>query len=910
MAAYQTQQINVGSIAAPDVGSVFANFADRLQKQQSNQIDMARQMRQDDRQQVLNQRADQEWNRQQNILKAKQDIAKDFAANQFADKYTGGNAEVDAIVNAYTKAVEADPSVMTDENNARIQALVEKNRGWKENAIIGLTNEFAKRGIYGTDASTEIAGLTNGLLSKADQQKLADERWKANQDLENEKAKQAMDILKLKVDINKANQTNDFNANKATADNQIELRGKLLGGSSSGGGSGNVVGINRATAEDVWKAVDELDVSPGLIAGLPGTDTKSAKVAAKEALDKGVNAGLIIKALKNSTDDVGVGKGFSAKAFNDKLKELQEQYNGLLDVNGQDIGTVTSSKLAAITPEEYLATVPDKVSREIMGNSPISGSAVEAKREMPWLFPEAKEDKVATATNNKSLYVAPNLKEVSDTDLKDPYLNIKKSEGLTLTPKKDSDGGYTIGYGYNMKQNASTLDSDFKAAGLSPQQMYTAKFHPEQLEITNDQAQKLFNNVVPRYVDSAKNVLNKNGVNYDNLNSEVKATVNQMIYRGDLGNGAEYSKGLISAIKQNDLSAISNYIGANESKLPPEVVTRIRNDLAINEERARRGVTNNNNSSGGNVNTTTTTTPATTNSNKDSNTVNDIISKFEKLNEVSPTLQSTDSLFNMSNTLGFGGSRYGQHDISNFRNEVNRNKHAIENLLTPDNLVLVRTQAAELENSVNDTNNKLSNIITTRNGLLTELKTTGKTDISSLQDINKKYSELITLRNAQQAQADKINEVYNRMVDTAQNDRAGNAAEEATVLVNEAMRKAYDPTASEALWELAQTGFTYVGVPKTKAMYSFLNAPAKVAKGTTKTGSKLPVVQGSARTVSEGTFKREPYIPKNSDVLAEIGEVFKSPNLKSDPIAKEKLTSLAAKYPEFADEIWRQFQKL
>ena len=96
MAAYHTQQVSVGSIAAPDVGSVFANFADRINKQQNIQLDNMRQAAQFDREQVLNQRADKEYARG---LAGKQEIAniaKEYTNAPYAAKF-GADEETKAL---------------------------------------------------------------------------------------------------------------------------------------------------------------------------------------------------------------------------------------------------------------------------------------------------------------------------------------------------------------------------------------------------------------------------------------------------------------------------------------------------------------------------------------------------------------------------------------------------------------------------------------------------------------------------------------------------------------------------------------------------------------------------------------------------------------------------------------------
>lgn len=84
MAAYQTQQINVGSIAAPDVGSVFTNFADRIQRHQSTELDRERQARQEqlDRARYENELGFRQRAEQRDIDRIAKENQKELATNE------------------------------------------------------------------------------------------------------------------------------------------------------------------------------------------------------------------------------------------------------------------------------------------------------------------------------------------------------------------------------------------------------------------------------------------------------------------------------------------------------------------------------------------------------------------------------------------------------------------------------------------------------------------------------------------------------------------------------------------------------------------------------------------------------------------------------------------------------------
>lgn len=313
MAAYQTQQINVGSIAAPDVGSVFANFADRLQKQQSNQIDMARQMRQDDRQQVLNQRADQEWNRQQGIIQAKKDVASDFAKNPYAEIYGGKqeNAGLDKQVLDYVN----NGGEINEDLAKRLQGLYEQHKPFREDAKAAVTQQLIAKGLDASEAEKEAAGIVGNLPSRVELQARADAQRKAQQEYYDNVAKANVEAMKINTDIwgKQANISNDQYL-------AMVKNGMGTGGSGAGGG------MYGKTYGDVQNEVGKLDISPSWAPQWASLDENvlQGKIAALR--DAGVPPALVSKAIQNSVDVSAGGKNIDQDLLAKNLANLQVSY--------------------------------------------------------------------------------------------------------------------------------------------------------------------------------------------------------------------------------------------------------------------------------------------------------------------------------------------------------------------------------------------------------------------------------------------------------------------------------------------------------------------------------------------------------------------------------------------------------
>ena len=434
MAAYQTQQINVGSIAAPDVGNVFANFADRLQKQQANQIDMARQMRQDDRQQVLNQRADQEWNRQQGARKTIADITKEYMNAPYAEKFAG-NQEVAAL----DKRVQSMPqSVWENLTPEQATALQEKYENIGQNKEVARTKLMgalmADGNVDYTAANALADDLTKGLMSRADKQAALDTQYKA--ELDANKAyndyignvnKDTVDIYKAKLDYQKA-----FGPNST-------------GGGSGGGSAGPALKEFNAgtTMDDVYKYIEDKD--------LGGMDSSGgrAKVKALYNDGKGLHPAVILQALQNNTvtgggllsdnyinqeglDQSLVGKKVGQEGLNELVMQLKNRQR---------------MNLADPTRAEYVD--PRSITRQVYNSTPDTNKFLsEALKDdrLAFLRTPDEQDKLTKATT-------PTTTEVTDKK----YLGEKMPEGLSYAEKvtwfenrdKVAKGG--VGAAYNVE---------------------------------------------------------------------------------------------------------------------------------------------------------------------------------------------------------------------------------------------------------------------------------------------------------------------------------------------------------------------------------------------------------------------------------------------------------------------------
>jgi GH24 family phage-related lysozyme (muramidase) len=145
-------------------------------------------------------------------------------------------------------------------------------------------------------------------------------------------------------------------------------------------------------------------------------------------------------------------------------------------------------------------------------------------------------------------------------------------EGVALTAYDDParGTGRNIGLGYNMDQNAKSIEADFRSAGIDAALIPDIK--DGKRSITVDQAMRLYATVQPRYEGIAKAALEKDHAGeWDNLPSHQKAVLTDMAYQ--LGSRVNSFPQALAAFANGDQKAMESEIktyyndGVNGMKL-------------------------------------------------------------------------------------------------------------------------------------------------------------------------------------------------------------------------------------------------------------------------------------------------------------------------------------------------------
>lgn len=397
MAAYQTQQINVGSIAAPEVGKVFTDFADRLQKQQASQIDMARQMRQDDRQQLLNQRADQEWNREIGLREARKNIAAEFTASPYAAKF--GSGKETAMLDKQVLDYVNNGGEINEDLAKRLQARYEEALPFREDAANAIASSMIALGEDPTKAKQEADVLASGQLkSRAEKQSALDANQQMAQKYYDEWAKANLEAAKMNLDIGKANLNADTDIMK------LKLQAGM-GGTGSGGSTGGFGG----NWYDAQETIEKMKFG--------GIDTYfDAKPFLKTAKSMGYSPNQAVWALKQGADIGLVDKTFdeeTSKAFLQKMTPMQTGIGGTkldMAVSGtQFMPQFAPKQIAGYDPKGFLegsrSTLPELFRGNLDSTNTTKGTNTADKRYSSEKMPEglSYEDKVTWFENRDAV---------------------------------------------------------------------------------------------------------------------------------------------------------------------------------------------------------------------------------------------------------------------------------------------------------------------------------------------------------------------------------------------------------------------------------------------------------------------------------------------------------------------------
>ena len=381
---------------------------------------------------------------------------------------------------------------------------------------------------------------------------------------------------------------------------------------------GNEVQVNKGTAstinreynkdvKNVGDASKTIRESVTALEGIKLEDKASALSQANRAVDILVKRGVPIDvAAETVTGELTSGskKGWFSwgkePVFNDKAIEEHANFvvknlpkepvltSGSKGVNKFDLakeyvsGSNEDSKLElakinadraklSLTPEERRINKANQwLEREgILGKSSSEPGVIEANG-MTGKPLEARINK-----NIKTIDGIPN--------------SLVASEGVTNTSYKDGKG-YSVAMGYNLHANKDGIEKDFSEAGISKDKAFIAKTRPQDLVLSDEEAQRLSQVAFYKYAD---NLDKKLGGNFDKLSPQMQTTALQMHYRGDLFNDADYAKQLQKYVAKDDFNGLVKYVSDNADSLPKPLVRRLENDLGSPTLENLRGVMTN-----------------------------------------------------------------------------------------------------------------------------------------------------------------------------------------------------------------------------------------------------------------------------------------------------------------------------
>ena len=569
LAGTTVPQMNVGDIAR--AGSLVAGALGSIRDKELENTKLARDAARYEREKLMNQRADQEWNREQALRGIRKDVASDFANNPYASQYGSGQetSKLDELVNKEAqRRIDAGEAPFSEDEAKQIQSRYESVRPFREDA----KNAIAKRMIAGGEdparANQEAEALTSGMIGRADMQARLDAQRESQQKWYDEQARANVEAAKLNLEAGKANLTS--NTDLAKLRYQAAMGGGTGGGTAGSGGFGG-------NMYDAQKAIEGM--------GIGWYDTKQAGDFLEAGAKLGYTPNQMLTAIKQGMDlDIG-GALPSDKKLNKEiaLNYLTTHYkpgdSGIPGVQQLSGGVNAASLMPQFAPRQIAGYDPEGFTKRAVGD-------------MPWLVRQGDREQVLQSNipisssgvnTNATVKVTNHVNNVPDSLLINEGAKVGQ-DGL-YRPIVDTDAkgiakGRVIGYGYNLDQNRGNIQTDFDKAGI-PEYKREAALNGVNFALTKPEVDKLAEVVYKREgIDKAGKLIN----GYSKLDPMMKEIANDMAYRGDLVPGEKGYRGdLVNILNTGDINKVYDYV--NTMNVPQEVKTRLGNILTIERSR-------------------------------------------------------------------------------------------------------------------------------------------------------------------------------------------------------------------------------------------------------------------------------------------------------------------------------------
>lgn len=298
MAAYQTQQINVGNIQAPNIGQITGQFVDRLNKQQNSEFEMGRQAAMYANELGFRQRAEQ-----RDIDKINKENQKDLATNEAMRAVLDPKGYQQNKMAGEQKAIQASLANLSPEERVIAEQQIKANydpfaseKGWLDLAQSAKGVDIGK--VFDAKyRQYEIAAKTSGTP-------------------EYEAAKKAeLDLYKIKANI-------DLGTRKAAASFENDLRQNYE--SKKAQGMYKVLEIDSTKPEEYVKndALRKNIESKQNVYGTTYNEEVGKVIPAIETINKNTEA---LKARLTGNPELDKGLLTSISANDSKLKLLYDR---------------------------------------------------------------------------------------------------------------------------------------------------------------------------------------------------------------------------------------------------------------------------------------------------------------------------------------------------------------------------------------------------------------------------------------------------------------------------------------------------------------------------------------------------------------------------------------------------------